>query len=365
VAILRVTEVKLSFGKICCKELLLDYFWQMNTLVCQSPGRFEYLQQDLPLAEPGHAIIRIRQVGVCGTDLHAFEGTQPFFSYPRILGHELAGEFVSGDAPGFIPGDRLTVIPYYHCGTCIACRQGKTNCCASLKVTGVHVDGGMRDYLSVPSYTLVKSDGLNDDQLALVEPLSIGAHAVRRSGMRTGDWVLVVGAGPIGLGIIQFAQQQGAKVMVMDTQEHRLAFCAKVLGCEHLINPQKVDAMQVVFEMTGGEMPAVVMDATGNRDAINNAFRYMAHAGVYVLVGLQLGEISFSHPEFHKREGTLMSSRNATREDFMMVMESIRTGRINPLPMITHRLSFAMAGDHFSSLMDPANKVVKAMIHLQ
>jgi 2-desacetyl-2-hydroxyethyl bacteriochlorophyllide A dehydrogenase len=336
----------------------------MNTLVCQTPGHFEYKQTALPEVKPGYSLVRVRQVGVCGTDLHAFDGTQPFFTYPRILGHEIAAEYVAGDAIGFSAGDRLTVIPYYHCGTCIACRQGKTNCCASLKVTGVHVDGAMTSHLLVPSYTLVQGEGLNDDQLALVEPLAIGAHAVERSGMQSGDWVLIAGAGPIGLGLIQFARLKGAQIIVADTQEHRLDFCRKILNVEHVINPSKVDVAETLRIRTDGEMPSIVIDATGNLNAINQSFRYMAHAGTYVLVGLQLGEISFSHPEFHKREGTLMSSRNATRGDFKSVMQAIQLGQINPLPMITHRLSFGLAAERFNLLVQSDQKVVKAMIHL-
>jgi 2-desacetyl-2-hydroxyethyl bacteriochlorophyllide A dehydrogenase len=222
----------------------------------------------------------------------------------------------------------------------------------------------MTSHLLVPSYTLVHGGGLNDDQLALVEPLAIGAHAVERSGMRSGDWVLIVGAGPIGLGLTQFARLKGAQVIVMDTQEHRLDFCSKHLHVEHRINPAKVDAHEAIRNITHGEMPAIVIDATGNLNAINQAFRFMSHAGVYVLVGLQLGEIAFSHPEFHKREATLMSSRNATREDFNRVMQAIQLGQINPLPMITHRLSFGLAAERFRLLVQPDQKVVKAMIHL-
>lgn len=336
----------------------------MNTLVCQTPGKFAYVDCPMPEPKEGHSIVKIRQVGVCGTDLHAFEGTQPFFSYPRILGHELAADFVSGDAEGFASGEPVTVIPYYHCGTCIACRQGRTNCCASLKVTGVHVDGGMTAYLSVPSHTLVHANGLGYDQLALVEPLAIGAHAVRRSGMKKGDVVLVIGAGPIGLGIIQFAAIAGADVIVMDTQQQRLDFAVKLPGVVAVVNPSTSDAAAQLKMLTNGNMPSIVVDATGNRSAINNAFAYMSHAGTYVLVGLQLGEVVLSHPEFHKREGTLMSSRNATRKDFEWVMECIRNGSVNPLPMITHRLSFALVADMFHELTAPGNKVIKAMIQL-
>src|SRR4051812_41044102 len=136
----------------------------MKTLVCTTPGQFDYQTGIKPELTPGHAIIRIRRIGICGTDLHAFEGTQPFFNYPRILGHELAGKLVEADdAPGFEPGEAVPFIPYFNCGHCIACRSGKPNCCASLSVSGVHADGGMVEYLSVPSYSLVHGNGLSFD----------------------------------------------------------------------------------------------------------------------------------------------------------------------------------------------------------
>src|SRR5690349_21486819 len=176
----------------------------MKTLVCTKPGEFNYVDVEQPQARPGQSIIKIRRIGICGTDLHAYEGTQPYFEYPRILGHELAGDLVDLDqAPGFAIGDAVTIIPYFSCGHCIACRNGKPNCCVSINVCGVHVDGGMVEYLSVPSSSLVHNGGLGHDQLALVEPLAIGAHAVRRAAVRPDEFVLVVGAGPIGLGVME------------------------------------------------------------------------------------------------------------------------------------------------------------------
>src|SRR6185437_3218113 len=168
----------------------------MKTLVCIRPGDLLYKEADVPPVRPGHTVLKIRRVGICGTDLHAYEGTQPFFSYPRILGHELAGDIVDLDqAPGFQPGEAVTIIPYFSCGTCIACRNGKPNCCMRLAVCGVHCDGGMVEYLSVPSTSLVHGRGLSYDQLALIEPLAIGAHGVRRAEVRPEEFVLVVGAG--------------------------------------------------------------------------------------------------------------------------------------------------------------------------
>lgn len=337
----------------------------MKTLVCTRPGLLEYAEQPQPVREPGQTLLKIKRIGLCGTDLHAFEGTQPYFSYPRILGHELAAEIVETDNPDFTNGELVTFIPYFNCGVCIACRNGKPNCCTSINVCGVHVDGGMREYLAVPSYSLVKSNGLSVDELALVEPLAIGAHAVARADVKPGEFVLVAGAGPIGLGIIEFARLAGGEVIVMDVNDGRLAFCRNKLSVKYTLNPVSENAQEELRGITNNDMPTVVIDATGSLKAINNAFQYMAHGARYVLVGLQKEAISFSHPEFHKREATLMSSRNATRSDFEYVIESIRTKKVNPFSFITHSVSFNDLATSFPSYSLPATGVIKAMVEME
>ncbi|BAV04513.1 2-desacetyl-2-hydroxyethyl bacteriochlorophyllide A dehydrogenase [Filimonas lacunae] len=335
----------------------------MKALVCTTPGSFEYKEMDMPVPEPGHVLLRIKRVGICGTDLHAFEGTQPYFEYPRILGHELAADIADvNGAAGLVAGDKVTLIPYFNCGHCIACRRGKPNCCTSIKVCGVHVDGGMREYLNVPAASLIQGGGLSYDELALVEPLAIGAHGVRRAGVEPGEFVLVIGAGPIGLGIAEFARIAGAHVIVMDINEQRLQFCKDKLGIQHVVQANAPDVTAQLQQITHGDMPTVVIDATGSLKAINNAFQYMAHGARYVLVGLQKGEISFSHPEFHKREATLMSSRNATRADFNHVITSMKNGLVNPATYITHRVTFSQTASEFKNWMNPANGVIKAMV---
>ena len=335
----------------------------MNTLVCITPGEFAYQDAEKPTLQPGHTIIKIKRIGICGTDLHAFEGTQPFFNYPRILGHELAGEIVETDgAPGFSVGESVTFIPYFNCGECVACRNAKPNCCTSIKVFGVHIDGGMSEYVSVPSYSLVHGNGLSFDELALVEPLAIGAHGIRRAGVSTTDTVLVVGAGPIGLGTMEFARIAGATVIALDINDGRLEFCREKIGVSYTINALTENVQERLAELTNGDMPTVIVDATGNLRAINTAFQYLAHGGRYVLIGLQKGEISFSHPEFHKREATLMSSRNATRADFEHVTQSMKSGLIDPTTYITHRVAFEDVKNDFQSWLDPANGVIKAMV---
>lgn len=338
----------------------------MKTLICSEPRKFEYGIQSKPQLRQGCAIIKIKRIGICGTDLHAFEGTQPYFSYPRILGHELAGELVEFDsAPGFETGEAVTFIPYFDCGKCIACRNGKPNCCVNIQVCGVHVDGGMVEYLSIPSSSLIHGQGLGYDELALVEPLSIGAHGVGRANIRVGEFVLVIGGGPIGLGAMEFARIAGAKVIAMDINEQRLQFCKDKLNVSYTINALSPDIEGQLKEITNSDMPTVVIDATGNLRAINNAFQYMAHGARYILIGLQKGEIQFSHPEFHKREGTLMSSRNATRKDFEYVINFMKKGEIKPTTYITHRTVFDNVIDEFESWLNPANGVIKAMVEIE
>jgi 2-desacetyl-2-hydroxyethyl bacteriochlorophyllide A dehydrogenase len=336
----------------------------MKTLICNIPGHFEYADREKPLLKEGHTILRIQRIGICGTDLHAFEGTQPYFQYPRVLGHELAAVVEETGAEGFNKGDAVTIVPYFHCGHCIACRTGKTNCCVDIKVCGVHIDGGMAEYLSVPSYSLVHSEGLSFDELALIEPLAIGAHAIRRAAVTKNEFILIMGAGPIGLGIMEFSRIAGGNVIAVDVNEDRLRFCKEKLNIPYVINAATDNVIEQLKELTNNDMPTVVIDATGNLKAINSGIQYLAHGGRYVLVGLQKENISISHPEFHKREATLMSSRNATHDDFRYVIECMKKRLVDPATYITHRVDFDQTKDHFTSWLDPANKVIKAMVSL-
>jgi 2-desacetyl-2-hydroxyethyl bacteriochlorophyllide A dehydrogenase len=337
----------------------------MRSLICTAPHKLEYANTDAPVLQPGHAILKIKRVGICGTDLHGYEGTQPYFNYPRILGHELSADLIDVDAAGdFVPGNAVTVIPYFNCGHCIACMHDKPNCCVNLQVCGVHRDGALVEYLSVPAASLVDGAGLNYDQLALVEPLAIGAHGIRRAGLKNGEFVLIIGAGPIGMGTMEFARIAGAVVIAMDINDQRLQFCKDNLHVDYTINAGSPDCTGYLKEITGGHMPTVVIDATGNQKAINNALQWLAHGGRYVLIGLQKNELIFSHPEFHKRETTLMSSRNATREDFNHVMQCIKQGLINPSTYITHRVKLDAVKNEFENWLKPGTGVIKAMVEM-
>jgi 2-desacetyl-2-hydroxyethyl bacteriochlorophyllide A dehydrogenase len=334
----------------------------MRALICKEPFNLNYEELDIPSPLKGETLLQIKRIGICGTDLHAFEGTQPFFKYPVILGHELAATIVETDAPGFAKGESVTILPYFNCGQCIACRMGKLNCCVNMKVFGVHTNGGMREFVTVPSSNLIQGQGLAFDELALVEPLAIGVHAISRAQVMPDEFVLVVGAGPIGLGIMEFLKIAGANVIAMDVNNNRLQFCKKQIGVPFSINPLEENALECLKTITSNDMPTVIFDATGNRNAINNAFQFLSHGGRYVLVGLQTGEIVFSHPEFHKREATLMSSRNATTKDFDMVIEAIKNKKVKPGIYITHRVSFDNIKTEFANWLVPENGVIKTMV---
>lgn len=330
----------------------------MRILSLEKPESFVWSEGPSPLPPgPGDALVRVRTIGICGTDLHAFRGRQPFFSYPRILGHELAvevlalGEGVSGVAVG----DRCSVNPYLHCGKCSACLRGKTNCCESLKVLGVHVDGGMRDEFVLPAAHLYPGNDLTDAQLALVETLGIGCHAVGRSGAQPGERALVIGAGPIGLSVIEFLRLQGAEISVLDLSPARREFCRKTYGIETIYD--SVDAIKQ------GPLPVIVFDCTGNPASMNNAFSLVGHGGRLIFVGLFIGDVTFHDPDFHRKELTLLATRNCTAPEHLRILELIRAGRIDTRPWVSDQVSASGLVERFPFWLDPANGVVKAVVN--
>lgn len=337
----------------------------MKAIVLEKPGRF--LNVNAPEAEapgPDEALVAVRQVGICGTDLHAFRGRQPFFSYPRILGHELGVEVLSvGDGVESIaPGDRCAVEPYLNCGTCIACRNGKANCCENLKVLGVHVDGGMRERFVVPAHKLHTSSNLALEQLALVETLGIGAHAVDRAQVQPGERVLVIGAGPIGLSVIQFAQVAGAQIALLEMNARRMDFARAHFEIAHAFATPEGHLLR---EMLGGDFPTAVFDATGNAQSMHGAFQFVANGGRLIFVGLVQADITFNDPEFHRREMTLLATRNARAADFSRIVALMEQGVVNTQPWITHRVGFDALIDVFPLWLQPEQGVVKAMMTMQ
>ena len=337
----------------------------MKAISLREPGRLEMIAiPDAAAPAPGDALVRVHRIGVCGTDIHAFAGRQPFFTYPRILGHELGVEVIAVGAgvENVKAGDRCAVEPYINCGKCIACRRGKPNCCVELKVLGVHADGGMREQFILPARKLHVSAVLPFEQLALVETLGIGAHAVDRAQLEQGEFVLVIGAGPIGLAVMQFAVERGAQVIVLDINEARLEFCRRQIGVAHTIHGASEEPLEALRRITGGDLPTAVFDATGSPKSMMNAFEFPAHGGRLIFVGLFQGDVTFNDPNFHRREMTLMGSRNARPEDFTRIIRLIEAGRISTEPWITHRAPFDAVVKEFPAWADAATGVIKAVI---
>lgn len=336
----------------------------MRSVVCTRPGLMELEDRETPACGAGEALLRIRRIGICGTDIHAYGGNQPYFDYPRVLGHELAGEVlqVSEGGDQAMVGQQASLIPYLHCGECRACQRGLTNCCQRMQVIGVHRDGGMCDLLAVPTDHLITSPTLTLDELALMECLAIGAHAVRRSELDDDSLAVVVGAGPIGIGVVQFAREKGARVVVIDTNDQRLAFCRDTLGIELTVNPLQDDPLEFLASISDGALADVVFDATGSPGAMQKGFNFVGHGGRYVLVSIVKSDISFHDPDFHRKEMTLLGSRNATREDFDRVASLMETGRLQATSMITHRAGLDAVPEIMPRWCDPSHGVIKAMV---
>lgn len=333
----------------------------MKYIICEKPGEFRLKEKEAPIRAKGEAILKVKKVGICGTDLHAYSGNQAFFTYPRILGHELATEVVEIDTnnKGIKAGDNVVVMPYVSCKKCIACTNGRTNCCTNIKVLGVHADGGMQERIAVPMDLLIPAPNLNDDEMAIVEPLAIGAHAIRRAQLQPHETVVVVGCGPIGIGIMKLAQIKGAVVIAMDMNRQRLDYAKEKIGVDHVVMAGK-DAVGQISKITDGNMATAVFDATGHKAALESGPDYMSHGGRYVLVGLSKSKLTFAHPAIHAKETTIMCSRNATLEDFEHVIDVL--DQFPTDSFITHNVPYTKMIENFDSWSDLATGVMKATV---
>jgi 2-desacetyl-2-hydroxyethyl bacteriochlorophyllide A dehydrogenase len=323
----------------------------VKAVVCREPFKLDLVERPAPEVRDGEVLVRIRRVGLCGTDYHIFAGRQPYLSYPRVMGHELAGEVERAPTGSvFQPGQVVAINPYLPCGECIACRKGKPNACMRIAVLGVHTDGGLCELLSVPERAVIDATGLTLDQAAMLEFLSIGAHAVARSKVGAGDRALVVGAGPIGVAAGLFARLNGAAVTLVDTRAARLTYATEQLGFDDVVQVDD-DLPAALAERTGGEMFDVVFDATGSLAAMTKSLSYVAHGGSLV----------FPDPEFHKRETTLLASRNALASDFQRVIAAMKSGQVPSAALHTHSFAAEDTPNRLPELMADADHVLKAI----
>lgn len=343
-----------------------DMMPAMKALLLEAPKTFKPVDIAAP-AQPGagEALVRTHRIGICGTDISGYLGKMPFFSYPRIPGHELGVEVlaVGAGVTHIKPGDRCSVEPYMNCGHCHACRKGASNCCANLKVIGVMTDGGMCERFLIRAAKLHPSTKLSFDQLALVETLAIGCHAVDRGQPTKGENCLIIGAGPIGLATIEFARLTGCRVIVLDMNETRLRFCRDVMKVDQTI-VLRDSVLDDLRAATDGNLPDVVIDATGHNGSMSNAFGYIAPTGRLVFVGITTQEVTFKHTTFHKPEGTLLCSRNALPRDFTRIIKLIEDGVIKTDPWITHRSTLDALPADFPAFTKPETGVIKAIVEV-
>jgi len=331
----------------------------MKSLVLENPGSLVWQDVPPPVPGPGEALVRVRRCGVCGTDIHAYAGRQPFFTYPRRLGHELCVEVLSADGDSLQPGDLCAVEAYDFCGTCPPCRAGKTNCCKNLRVLGVHTDGGHAPLMVLPVDKLHRATSITPDEIALVEPLVIGAHGIERAALQAGEPTVIVGLGPIGLAAAIFAKAAGANIACVDVQQDRLDFACNTmqLGTAFTAGDDLTERLQAHFD----QLPSVVIDASGSRHSMANSFQLAEHGGRIVFLGLFIGELSFDDPNFHRRELTLLASRAGLTGTFREVIRLMENKEVDVLPLITHRFAFAETADKLPSLHQETG-LVKAMI---
>lgn len=342
----------------------------MKALQLEKPQQLRFIETPEPAAPgPGQALVRVQRVGICGTDYSGFLGKMPFFSYPRIPGHELGVEVltVGPGVKNVRPGDRCSVEPYIHCGQCFPCRKGATNCCENLKVLGVMMDGGLTERMVLPAHKLHPANNLSPEQCALVETLAIGCHAVNRGNPVVGENVLVIGAGPIGLSAIEFAKLSGAKTIVMDLNEQRLDFVRAKMGVSDTIYGKGDGAeLEALKQLTDGGLAQVVVDATGSNKSMANAMTYCGFTGRLVYVGITQAEVAFPHaPVMHRRELTLLASRNALPPDFTRIIKLIENGKIDTRPWITHHARFGELIEQFPTFIQPENGVIKAIVDME
>lgn len=341
----------------------------MQAIQLEQPKRFRVIDlPEPPPPGPGEAVVRVRRVGVCGTDLSGYLGKMPFFSYPRIPGHELGVEVVAvGDGVSAVkPGDRAAVEPYINCQTCYSCTRGHTNCCENHQTLGVHCDGGLRPLFTIPARKLHLSKKLSLEQLALVETLAIGHHAIRRSAPQPDETVLIIGAGPIGLSAVEFAKLAGSRVIVMDLNDRRLAFVREKMGVSETVLASGTDAdVDTITKLTDGKMANVVVDATGHAGSMAVAYRFAGFVGRVVFVGITQDPITFTQPLMHRREISFLASRNAVSNEFTRIIRLIEGGMLDTGPWITHRVGFGGVIDAFPVFLDPAAGVVKAMVEIE
>lgn len=316
----------------------------MKAVRIAAEGQCEFADVDQRAPGPGEVVLAVRHVGLCGSDLNTFKGLNPLVQLPRIPGHEIGGEVVAvgaGVDAGLI-GQRAIVVPYTNCGACSSCRKGRLNACRHNKTLGVQQDGGLAEFLVLPAEKIILNSTLAPAHLALVEPLSVGFHAVARGSVAASDTVVVLGCGMIGMGAIIGAEARGARVIAVDVNAQKAEF-ARLFGASEIIVAGVEDVARRIEELTGGEGADVVIEAVGLPLTFTQAVDFAGFAGRVVYVGYSKAPVSYETRFFNLKELDILGSRNATRTDFEAVVAYLETLGPKADALISKRFAFADA----------------------
>ncbi|RKF17948.1 galactonate oxidoreductase [Alginatibacterium sediminis] len=335
----------------------------MKSLVCEKPFEIAYKEVSIPTIGIDQALIKVKAVGICGTDIHAYAGRQPFFSYPRVLGHEICGVVETvNSASKLKTGQQVVVVPCVACGKCSACMEGKTNCCEDVSLYGVHQDGGFQEFLAVNETNLIPVPAsISPSASSLIECFAIGAHANARAQTAKQQNVLVVGAGPIGIGAAAIAKARGANVVVADIAESRREHISAQLDIP-AIDPTSENYIESLRSHFNGELACTVLDASGNKQSMTNSVNLIRHGGKIVFIGLYIGDLQLDDPTFHKKETTLIASRNATSDDFDMVIKYFEDGALSESMMLNQTFDFATVGLDYEQSVVNNKTLIKGVI---
>lgn len=336
----------------------------MKAIQVEKPGKLDIVELDKPVIEnKNEVIVKVKSVGICGSDVHIYHGSNPFTVYPRVIGHEVSGivEAVGQDVTSLQKGDLVALEPITYCGECYACRNGQPNVCDSLEVFGVHRDGGMAEYLKAEEKNWHKVPGnVSEEAAALMEPMTIGAQATFRGEVREGDTVFVIGAGPTGIACLLQAKQRGAKVFISDFNQNRLDY-AKSIGADATIQPSEVDVEKEIVKLTDGELANVVIDAVGLPQTFQQAVELASIAGRVVTLGFNEQPSYIPSLLLTKKELKVVGSRLQTHQ-FKKVIEQVGNGELDPTQIISHRYDMEQIKEAMELLENNPEEVRKIVL---
>ena len=336
----------------------------MKTFTIDEPGKFSFTDDEVPVCGPEEVLLRMKRMGLCGSDLKTWLGLNPMVTYPRSVGHEISGiiEERGSEVPGKIKqGMHVTVIPYTNCGKCSSCLKGRINACEYNQTMGVQRAGASSEYILVPWKKLILSDTLSPDQLVLVEPMSVGFHAVNRGQVQSTDTVAVIGCGMIGLGAITGSAAIAENTVAIDIAGDKLNMAIKS-GARLVINSSDEEVKEKLAELTGGRGPDVVIEAVGLPATFRQAVDLAGFAGRVVYIGYAAEEVSYETKLFVMKELDIRGSRNALQEDFDAVVQVLEKGNISADKIITKRFPFRRMGEAFEHWVENRSTVTKIVI---